>query len=57
MIDIIMEFNHDDNTIEITGCKVSPLPFSYFELPIGSHMSIIENWKLVLDKFLVRPMN
>ncbi|GJZ38180.1 hypothetical protein Tco_0584371 [Tanacetum coccineum] len=34
-----------------SGCSPSYLPFSYFGLPIGSNMSHILNWKVLIDHF------
>ncbi|GJS96376.1 putative RNA-directed DNA polymerase, eukaryota, reverse transcriptase zinc-binding domain protein [Tanacetum coccineum] len=34
-----------------TGCKTGLIPFTYLGLPIGSNMSLIANWKLLIDKF------
>ncbi|GKB15680.1 putative RNA-directed DNA polymerase, eukaryota, reverse transcriptase zinc-binding domain protein, partial [Tanacetum coccineum] len=36
------------------GCSPSYLPFSYFGLPIGSNMSHISNWKVLIDRFKSR---
>lgn len=57
MIDIGMELDHYENTIKVIMREMSHIPFTYFKLCTGSNMSIIENWKLVLDKFLVRLTN
>ncbi|GKD07433.1 hypothetical protein Tco_1187118, partial [Tanacetum coccineum] len=34
-----------------TGCKTGLLPFTYLGLPIRSNMSLIANWKPLIDKF------
>ncbi|GJW39205.1 RNA-directed DNA polymerase, eukaryota, reverse transcriptase zinc-binding domain protein [Tanacetum coccineum] len=35
----------------ILGCEVSMFPFTYLGVPIGSNMSLLANWKDVMDKF------
>ncbi|GKC02297.1 RNA-directed DNA polymerase, eukaryota, reverse transcriptase zinc-binding domain protein [Tanacetum coccineum] len=37
-----------------SGCSPSYLPFSYLGLPIGSNMSHISNWKVLIDHFKSR---
>ncbi|GJT86836.1 RNA-directed DNA polymerase, eukaryota, reverse transcriptase zinc-binding domain protein [Tanacetum coccineum] len=34
-----------------TGCSAGLFPITYLGLPIGSNMSLIANWKLLVDKF------
>ncbi|GJX72943.1 RNA-directed DNA polymerase, eukaryota, reverse transcriptase zinc-binding domain protein [Tanacetum coccineum] len=43
-----------DNMAAGTGCSPSYLPFSYLGLPIGSNMSHISNWKVLIDRFKSR---
>nr|GEV09159.1 RNA-directed DNA polymerase, eukaryota, reverse transcriptase zinc-binding domain protein [Tanacetum cinerariifolium] len=37
-----------------TGCKAGSFPFSYLGLPIGSNMSRIANWQILIDHFKAR---
>nr|GFC66350.1 RNA-directed DNA polymerase, eukaryota, reverse transcriptase zinc-binding domain protein [Tanacetum cinerariifolium] len=37
-----------------TGCKAGSFPFSYLGLPIGSNMSRIANWQILIDRFKAR---
>nr|GEW90446.1 RNA-directed DNA polymerase, eukaryota [Tanacetum cinerariifolium] len=37
-----------------TGCEAGSFPFSYLGLPIGSNMSRIANWQILIDRFKVR---
>nr|GEX16998.1 reverse transcriptase domain, reverse transcriptase zinc-binding domain protein [Tanacetum cinerariifolium] len=34
-----------------TGCSASNIPFSYLGLPIGSNMSKISNWNVLIERF------
>nr|GEZ02953.1 RNA-directed DNA polymerase, eukaryota, reverse transcriptase zinc-binding domain protein [Tanacetum cinerariifolium] len=37
-----------------TGCEAGSFPFSYLGLPIGSNMSRIANWQILIDRFKAR---
>nr|GFA74946.1 putative RNA-directed DNA polymerase, eukaryota [Tanacetum cinerariifolium] len=37
-----------------TGCEAGSFPFSYLGLPIGSNMSRIANWQILIDCFKAR---
>nr|GEZ14308.1 RNA-directed DNA polymerase, eukaryota, reverse transcriptase zinc-binding domain protein [Tanacetum cinerariifolium] len=37
-----------------TGCEACSFPFSYLGLPIGSNMSRIANWQILIDRFKAR---
>ncbi|GJV46735.1 putative RNA-directed DNA polymerase, eukaryota, reverse transcriptase zinc-binding domain protein, partial [Tanacetum coccineum] len=37
-----------------TGCSAGTLPLTYLGLPIGSNMSLIVNWKPLVDKFRLK---
>nr|GEZ91399.1 putative RNA-directed DNA polymerase, eukaryota, reverse transcriptase zinc-binding domain protein [Tanacetum cinerariifolium] len=37
-----------------TGCETCSFPFSYLGLPIGSNMSRIANWQILIDRFKAR---
>ncbi|GKD43199.1 hypothetical protein Tco_1267844 [Tanacetum coccineum] len=37
-----------------TGCEAGSFPFSYLGLPIGSNMSRIANWQVLIDRFKAR---
>ncbi|GJQ98238.1 putative RNA-directed DNA polymerase, eukaryota, reverse transcriptase zinc-binding domain protein [Tanacetum coccineum] len=37
-----------------TGCSADTLPLTYLGLPIGSNMSLIVNWKPLVDKFRLK---
>nr|GEW96500.1 RNA-directed DNA polymerase, eukaryota, reverse transcriptase zinc-binding domain protein [Tanacetum cinerariifolium] len=37
-----------------TGCSASNIPFSYLGLPIGSNMSKISNWNVLIERFKSR---
>nr|GEU81583.1 RNA-directed DNA polymerase, eukaryota, reverse transcriptase zinc-binding domain protein [Tanacetum cinerariifolium] len=37
-----------------TGCSASNIPFSYLGLPIGSNMSKISNWNILIERFKSR---
>ncbi|GJX25241.1 hypothetical protein Tco_0231537 [Tanacetum coccineum] len=37
-----------------TGCETCVLPFSYLGLPIGSNMSRIASWEILIDRFKSR---
>nr|GEV73670.1 reverse transcriptase domain, reverse transcriptase zinc-binding domain protein [Tanacetum cinerariifolium] len=37
-----------------TGCEVGSFPFSYLGLPIGSNVTRIANWQILIDRFKAR---
>nr|GEW35898.1 putative RNA-directed DNA polymerase, eukaryota, reverse transcriptase zinc-binding domain protein [Tanacetum cinerariifolium] len=37
-----------------TSCEAGSFPFSYLGLPIGSNMSRIANWQMLIDRFKAR---
>nr|GEY59169.1 RNA-directed DNA polymerase, eukaryota, reverse transcriptase zinc-binding domain protein [Tanacetum cinerariifolium] len=40
--------------VACTGCEAGSFPFSYLGLPIGSNMSRIANWQILIDHFKAR---
>nr|GEW52316.1 hypothetical protein [Tanacetum cinerariifolium] len=42
------------STAACTGCEAGSFPFSYLGLPIGSNMSRIAYWQILIDRFKAR---